>query len=143
MGPGARRKPDHVHGPRGKRGHPDRAHLRAAVRDSVRRPVDITILATDRQLQVIGDPIADWVRLEVALRYNEPSAASISLPLSEVSEGQIEPGCRLVVIRSGRVLISGPIERRGPQRWSATGQDAGAGTIDVTIADDLASIVAE
>ena len=105
--------------------------------------MDITILATDRQLQVIGDPITGWTRLEVALRYNEPSAASISLPLSAVSAGQIEPGCRLVVIRDGRVLISGPIERRGPQRWSATGQDAGAGTIDVTIADDLASIVAE
>jgi len=105
--------------------------------------VDITILATDRQLQVIGDPITGWTRLEATLRFNEPSAASISLPLSAASAGQIEPGCRLVVIRDGRVLIAGPIEQRGPQRWSATGQDAGAGTIDVTIADDLASIVAE
>src|SRR5690606_5312294 len=131
------------HGPGGKRGHPDRAHLRAAVRDSVRRPVAIKILATDRQLQVIGDPTTGATRLEVALRYNEPSAASMSLPLPAANTGQIEPGCRLVVIRDGRVLISGPIERRGPQRWSATGQDAGAGTIDVTIADDLASIVAE
>src|SRR5690606_3520978 len=126
MGPGARRKPDHVHGPRGKRGHPGRAHLRAAARASLSRAVDIKRLATDRQLQVIGDPITGWTRLEVALRYNEPSAASISLPLSAVSAGQIEPGCRLVVIRDGRVLISGPIERRGPQRWSATGQDAAA-----------------
>src|SRR5690606_5741360 len=105
MGPGARRKPGRVRGPGGKRGHPDRAHLRAAVRDSVRRPVDITILATDRQLQVIGDPITGWTRLEVALRYNEPSAASISLPLSAVSAGQTEPGCRPVVIRDGRVLL--------------------------------------
>jgi len=84
--------------------------------------VAIKILATDRQLQVIGDPITGWTRLEVALRYNEPSAASISLPLSAVSAGQIEPGCRLVVIRDGRVLISGPIERGGPSDGQRPGR---------------------
>lgn len=110
-----------------------------------------TVLVTDRQLNYVGDPIDGWTDLDATLRFNEPGAATLTVKRSALTEAQLAPGNRLVVRRdpapalgiTGEVLIAGPIEKPGPQRWSIDGQDSGSGTIDLTFADDLASIAAE
>ncbi|MEU0081360.1 siphovirus ReqiPepy6 Gp37-like family protein [Micromonospora tulbaghiae] len=105
-------------------------------------PARMTILVTDRNLDIIGDPIADWDSLDITLRFNEPATGVLSAPRTAVSAAQLAPGNRVVVIRAGVVFCSGPIEEPGPEAWAVDGSAAGPGTVEVQFTDDLASVVA-
>lgn len=103
----------------------------------------ITLLITDRELNVIGQSITRWTDIDITLRFNEPDSGSVTIPADGLSVDQLAPGNRLVVIRDGAYFTAGPIETPGELAWSLTGSDSGAGTVTLTFASDLASIVAE
>ncbi|RLK22645.1 ReqiPepy6 Gp37-like protein [Micromonospora sp. M71_S20] len=103
----------------------------------------ITLLVTDRNLNVLGDPITQWTDIDITLRFNEPDSGSVALPTGVLSPAQLAPGNRLVVIRDGAYFTAGPIETPGALSWSVRGGDSGPGTTTLTFASDLASIVAE
>ncbi|MEU4568659.1 siphovirus ReqiPepy6 Gp37-like family protein [Micromonospora sp. NPDC023956] len=103
----------------------------------------ITLLTTDRNLNVVGDPITRYTDIDITLRWNEPDSGTVTVPADGVSVAQLAPGNRLVVIRDGAVFTAGPIESPGALSWSAAGSDVGAGTITLAFASDLASIVGE
>ncbi|MFG2165511.1 siphovirus ReqiPepy6 Gp37-like family protein [Micromonospora chersina] len=105
-------------------------------------PAAITLLVTDRNLNMIGDPIAGWTDLDVTLRFNEPASGSFSAPRTAVSAAQLAPGSRVVVVRDGVVFCGGPIEEPGPEDWSVEGSASGPGTVEVRFSDDLANVVA-
>lgn len=105
-------------------------------------PADITLLVTDRNLNVVGYPIAEWTALDVTLRFNEPASGSFQAPRTAMSSAQLAPGNRVVVVRDGVVFCAGPIEEPGPETWSVEGQASGPGTVEVRFSDDLASVAA-
>jgi hypothetical protein len=102
---------------------------------------EYTLLITDPDLVVVGDPIADWSSLDVTLRFNEPSSGLFTAPGYSPTRDQLLPGYRVVVIRDGAILMSGPIEKRTYER-SDDGENAGDGVITVDFADDFARIAA-
>lgn len=102
---------------------------------------DYVVLITDRNLAVVGDPIMSWTSIDVTLRFNEPSSGIVTMPGYDWIRDQLRPGCRVVVIRNGDVLIAGPAEQWVWER-SDDGENAGAGTITVTFADYLSLIAA-
>lgn len=105
------------------------------------RPAGTTILITDRNLNVLGDPVAGWSNLEVTLRVNEPGNGSFTAPTSDTLTALVRGGGnRVVVIRDGSVFAAGPIEKPGPEKWSVDGGDSGSGTMTVHFADDLALV---
>jgi hypothetical protein len=103
--------------------------------------VNYTLLITDQFLTVVGDPITCWTSIDVTLKFNEPSAGIFTAPGYSWIREQMAPGNRVVVIRGGEILIAGPIEKWMYER-SDDGDNAGAGTLTVTFADDLALVVA-
>lgn len=105
-------------------------------------PAGITLLVTDANLNVVGDPIARWTELDVTLRFNEPATGSFTAPRTAVTAAQLAPGNRVVVIRDGVIFCAGPIEEPGPEDWSVSGQASGPGTVEVRFSDDLAAVVA-
>ncbi|MFC4146619.1 siphovirus ReqiPepy6 Gp37-like family protein [Micromonospora mangrovi] len=109
---------------------------------SLPAPARITILVTDRDLNVIGDPISGWTDLDITLRFNEPATGVLRAPRTAVSAAQLAPGNRVVVIRDGAVFCAGPIEEPGPEDWSVSGQASGPGICEVQFSDDLAAVVA-
>lgn len=102
----------------------------------------ITILVTDRQCRVIGDPIFCWNTLDVSLRWNEVSSGQFTVPAYPWVREQFRPGNRVVVVRDGQVLIAGPYETCTRER-SDDGANSGVGVLTVEFADDLASVVAQ
>ena len=104
-------------------------------------PAEYQILITDRNLNVLGDPITDWLTIDVTLRFNEPGGGFFEAPAYPWIEEQLVPGCRIVVIRAGQILISGPLEE-GQVEESDDGEHAGVGKLRVTFADDLLQVVA-
>lgn len=104
-------------------------------------------LITDRYLTPLGDPITNWLTLDVTLRFNEPGSGLFTVPGFGWIRDQLLPGARVVVIRyrmdapDGEVLISGPIEDILYER-SDDGDNGGVGMLTVNFADDLAEIVA-
>lgn len=105
------------------------------------QPARITLLVTDRNLNVIGDPIGDWVDLDVTLQFNDVASGGFRAPRTAVTAAQLAAGNRVVVIRNGAVFCAGPIEAPGPEDWSAQGQASGSGQVEVRFADDLAAVV--
>lgn len=105
----------------------------------VTRPVDITILVTDAQLNVVGDPIYCWDNLDVTLRFNEVSSGQFTAPAYPWLREQLAAGRRIVVVRNGRVLIAGPIEGKLVEQ-SDDGENAGVGKLTVKFADDLSLV---
>lgn len=103
--------------------------------------VDYTILVTDADLNVLGDPITTWTSIDVTLRFNEPGSGQFVAPGDDWIRDQLQAGCRVVVIRNGVVLISGPMEDYLEEQ-SDDGENAGVGTVTVSFGDDLAKIVA-
>jgi hypothetical protein len=101
---------------------------------------DYLILITNKNLQMVGDPIACWTMIDVTLKFNEPGTGLFTCPGYDWIRDQIIPGCRIVVIRNGDVLISGPMERSLWER-ADDGENAGAGTLTVNFADFLSLIV--
>lgn len=102
---------------------------------------DYVVLVTDRTLTVVGDPIVCWTEMDIVLRFNEPGSASVKMPAHSWIVDQIQPGYRIMIIRAGALLISGPIEKWLHEQ-SDDGENSGVGKLTVYLADDLASIVA-
>lgn len=99
------------------------------------------LLTTDRNLNVVGDPIVCWSKVTAIRRFNSVSSATADLPAYPWLLDQLEPGNRMVLIRDRAVFVGGPIVRRQFKR-SATGEASGTGTVGVTWADDFAWVAA-
>lgn len=101
----------------------------------------ITLLVTDSQLRVQGDPIGEWTDIDVLLKFNETGTGSFTAPAySDLLQLVETPGNRICCVRDGTILSSGPIERRA-YTWNAggnTGSGADPGEVTVTWADNLA-----
>jgi hypothetical protein len=101
--------------------------------------VAIQLLVTDRDLIVQGDPINDWLSLDVTSRFNEPGGGSVQLVAHPQVMAQLQPGHRLVVIRDGAIWSAGPMEITQDYSWGI-GSDGQAppGQVTVAFSDDLA-----
>lgn len=110
-------------------------------------PDRFTILCTDANLNILGDPITSWTTLDVTLRFNEPSSGEFQVPAYPWIQSMLAAGTRIVVLRhtydgaGDGILISGPVEKWLEER-SDDGENAGIGNITVNFADDLAQVVA-
>lgn len=108
-------------------------------------PAGITILITDRDLNVVGDPVSGWSELDVTLRFNEPASGSFTAPasdglLAQVAGTEADGLRRVVIIRDGVIFCAGPVERPGVEQWSVNGQGSGPGSMTVSFTDDVARI---
>jgi hypothetical protein len=101
--------------------------------------VTISLLLTDRHLNVVGDPIVCWTTVDCTLRWNEPCSGQFTSPGYPWIREQLAPGNRVMIIRDGVFLMGGPIETWTYAR-SDDGENAGDGVLTVTFADDLAWI---
>ncbi|MDT7847186.1 siphovirus ReqiPepy6 Gp37-like family protein [Streptomyces justiciae] len=101
----------------------------------------ITLLITDKNLTVQGDPLTGWTNLDATLNFNAPAAGSVTLPAYPYVMSQLVPGNRLVVIRDGAIWTAGPMEEPTNYRWSL--DDPGVGEVDVSFSDDLATIAGQ
>ncbi|MFG1872158.1 Gp37-like protein [Micromonospora arborensis] len=99
------------------------------------------LLVTDRNLNVVGDPIYCWDTVDCTLRFNEVSSGVFTAPAYPWIRQQLAPGNRIVVIRDGKILMAGPWEKRMIER-SDDGENSGIGKLTVDFADDLSLIVA-
>lgn len=102
---------------------------------------DYTLLITDRDLNVLGDPISTWKTIDVTLRFNEPGSGQFTTPGYAWIRQQVVPGARVVCIRhvlgTSNVISSGPIEEMTYER-SDDGDNGGDGNLTITWADDMA-----
>lgn len=99
----------------------------------------ITLLVTDKNLAVQGDPISGWTDLQVDLNFNQPAAGTVTLPAWPDVMAQLQPGNRLVVIRDGAIWCAGPMESPQTFTWDLD-SNADPGTVTCTFTDDLARI---
>ncbi|MFJ2515628.1 siphovirus ReqiPepy6 Gp37-like family protein [Streptomyces griseoviridis] len=99
----------------------------------------ITLLITDKNLAVQGDPITGWTSLDSTINFNAPAAGSVTLPAYPQVMQQLVPGNRLVVIRDGSIWTAGPMEEPTNYRWSVD-SERGVGEVDINFSDDLATI---
>jgi hypothetical protein len=100
----------------------------------------IQLLVTDDALAIQGDPLTGWTNLDAPLRFNEPSAGSVTLPARPEVMNQLRPGNRLVVIRDGQIWTAGPMEVPTDYEWTADNGEGDPGMVTVNFADDLATI---
>ncbi|MEU6376821.1 siphovirus ReqiPepy6 Gp37-like family protein [Streptomyces sp. NPDC046909] len=99
----------------------------------------ITLLITDENLTVQGDPLSGWSNLDVTIKFNEPASGSVSLPAYPEVMEQLQPGNRLVVIRDQSIWCAGPMEQPTDYSWSVDSA-RGVGEVTVNFSDDLATI---
>lgn len=101
---------------------------------------DYTILITDANLVVQGDPLDDWTSLQATLRWKEPGSGQVVIPAHQYVRSQIAPGNRIVIIRrlygTSHILIAGPIEEILRER-ADNGDNGGVGIYTITFADDM------
>ncbi|MFG2679171.1 siphovirus ReqiPepy6 Gp37-like family protein [Streptomyces sp. NPDC048392] len=102
----------------------------------------ITLLITDQNLTVQGDPLTGWTGLDAMKKFNEPAAGSVVLPAYPEVMAQLQRGNRLVVIRDGSIWTAGPMEKPTDYEWSVDGQP-GVGQVTVNFSDDLAKVAAK
>lgn len=106
---------------------------------------DYTVLVTDQNLSVLGDPLHEWTSLQATLRWKEPGSGQIVIPAHRYVREQLVPGCRIVVLRRvlGRssVLLAGPMEQKLRER-ADDGENGGVGKLTVSFADDMAWLAA-
>lgn len=106
---------------------------------------DYTILVTDQNLNVLGDPLHEWSSLQATLRWKEPGSGQIVMPAYDYIREQLVPGCRIVIIRKvlgqSSVLLAGPMEQKLRER-SDDGENGGVGKLTVSFADDMAWLAA-
>lgn len=95
----------------------------------------ITVLVTDADLTVIGDPLR-WTSLDVTLRFNQVATGTVTCPAHPETMNLLDGGNRLLVIRDGAVFVAGPYE--GDDYDWEVGEDPGQ--VVVNFADDLALI---
>ncbi|WP_217545562.1 siphovirus ReqiPepy6 Gp37-like family protein [Streptomyces sp. GbtcB6] len=98
----------------------------------------ITLLTTDKNMTVQGNPLTGWTNLDVTVNFNAPAAGTVTLPAYPELMAQLVPGHRIVVIRDGAIWTAGPMEEPTNYRWSL--DDPGVGVVDVNFSDDLATI---
>lgn len=99
----------------------------------------ITLLITDKNLAVQGDPLTDWTNLDAVKKFNEPASGSVTLPAYPEVMEQLVPGNRLVVIRDRQIWMAGPMEQPTDYSWSVD-SERGVGQVVVNFSDDLATI---
>ncbi|MFF8034928.1 siphovirus ReqiPepy6 Gp37-like family protein [Streptomyces sp. NPDC016626] len=98
----------------------------------------IQLLVTDRNLNVLGDPITGWTTLECELNFNKPASGAVTMPARQEYMELLQSGNRLVVVRDGSIWCAGPLEEPQDYAWDL-GQNAG-GTVTARFSDDLARI---
>lgn len=105
----------------------------------------ITLLVTDKNLNVVGDPIDDWSNLKVTRNDNAPDSGELTVTARPEVMALLQPGNRLVVMRDGAIWTAGPMEV--PQDWQEglSGPDGGSdepppGEVTVNFTNDLALI---
>jgi ReqiPepy6 Gp37-like protein len=102
---------------------------------------EYTILVTDANLNVLGDPITRWVSLQVTLRWKEPGSGQFEVPAHPEIRELLQPGCRIVIIRRlwdmQHTLIAGPMEGYLRER-ADDGDNGGVGKLTVTFVEDMA-----
>lgn len=98
------------------------------------------ILVTDRNLNVVGDPIYNWTTIDLTLRFNEPGSGQLTSPGYPWIRDQLAPGNRIVCIRrvlgTAAVVLSGPIESVQYER-ADDGDNGGDGKLTITWSDDM------
>lgn len=99
----------------------------------------LTILVTDRDLRVVGRPVAGWRLVEAIPRFNEVGVGVMVAAATGELREQLSAGHRLVCIRDGKVFLAGPIEQIA-EEWSVDGDTADPGLMRVTWADDRAPL---
>lgn len=102
---------------------------------------DPYILITDKNLNVLGDPVSIIQAIDVDIKWNEPDSGSFRVPAYPEYMDLFEPGNRAVIIRNGKIFTAGPIEKPGGYEWSSGGEEE-PGTVTVNFADDLSHIAA-
>jgi hypothetical protein len=104
---------------------------------------EYTLLVTDKNLNVLGDPIANWKTIDLTLKFNEPSTGQFTVPGYAYVRNQVSRGNRITCIRRvlgvSKVVLSGPIESIQYER-SDDGENSATGMLTVTWADDLAQL---
>ncbi|MGC4912736.1 siphovirus ReqiPepy6 Gp37-like family protein [Streptomyces albogriseolus] len=98
----------------------------------------LQLLVTDRNLNVVGDPLHGWTRLACDLTWNRPASGEVQLPAWPQYMELLQPGHRLVVVRDKQVWCAGPMEEPQDYAWDL-GANAG-GTVTVRFSDDLARV---
>lgn len=101
--------------------------------------MSIQLLVTDRNLNVLGDPLDGWTKLACDLNHNQPASGSVDLPARPQYMELLQPGNRLVVIRDGDIWCAGPLEEPQSYAWDLQG-NADPGTVRVAFSDDLARV---
>ncbi|WP_309095278.1 siphovirus ReqiPepy6 Gp37-like family protein [Streptomyces sp.] len=99
----------------------------------------IQLLVTDRNLNVLGDPLAGWTKVQCDLNFNAPAAGQVTLPAWPEYVELLQPGNRMVLIRDNAIWCAGPLEEPQDYTWDL-GQNAHPGTVTVTFTDDLARV---
>lgn len=103
-------------------------------------PDDIYLLITDRNLNVVADPVECWDSVDCTLRHNEVSTGVFTAPAYDWIWDALQPLNRVVVIRNSDVFMAGPWEKRMREQ-SDDGENSGIGKMTVNFADDLALVV--
>ncbi|MER7167025.1 siphovirus ReqiPepy6 Gp37-like family protein [Micromonospora sp. NPDC000207] len=98
----------------------------------------ITVLFTDRHLNVVGDPVTCWTTVNCTARFNEVGSGQITVPAYPWIREQIDHGRRAVVVRDGDVFLAGPVESYLVEQ-SDDGENSGVGKLTVDFADDLSN----
>jgi len=102
---------------------------------------DYTILITDKNLVVQGDPIDEWKTLQASIRWKEPSSGQITVPAHQYIRQQLGAGNRVVIIRrvlgTQHILVAGPIEKVMRERSDA-GENGGVGMLTISFVEDMA-----
>lgn len=99
----------------------------------------ITLLVTDRNLNVVGDPLDDWTDISCDLNFNEPASGTVTLPARPEYMELLQPGNRLVLIRDGVIWAAGPLEQPQQFAWDLDSA-AEPGVVTVAFSDDLAVV---
>ncbi|MFI2911109.1 siphovirus ReqiPepy6 Gp37-like family protein [Streptomyces sp. PDY-4] len=99
----------------------------------------LQLLVTDRNLNVVGDPLSGWTRLACDLNHNRPASGQVDLPARPEVMELLQPGHRLVVIRDQSIWCAGPLEEPQDYAWDLA-QNAGPGTVTARFSDDLARV---
>jgi hypothetical protein len=106
---------------------------------------DYTVLVTNANLEVIGDPIYEWDTLQCTVRWKEPGSGTITVPAHQYIRAQLVPGSRIVVIRrvlgTYHILLAGPMEKIMRER-ADDGENGGVGKLTITFVEDLAWLAA-
>lgn len=104
---------------------------------------EYTLLVTDKNLNVLGDPISGWKTIDLTLRFNEPGSGQFTVPGYGYVREQLVRGNRITCVRrvlgTAKVVLSGPIESVMFER-SDDGDNAATGMLTVTWTDDLAQL---